>query len=151
MRAINHAMSGAIIGMTVASPILAAALAFVSHFVLDAVPHHVDNEHYPIGSKPFTTILIADALLCIALVIVLFTVLPTWMAFVATSCAFLATSPDTMWIRRFVIARRSGIDPGVKGFMQNVHAKTQWSETPQGKWVELVAGIIFGSILVKLL
>lgn len=151
MRAINHAMSGAIIGLTISSPVIAGGLAFASHFVLDAVPHHVDNERYPIGSRPFTRILITDALLCVGLVAVLFAALPVWTAATAALCAFLATSPDMMWIGRFVTARRSGNDPGAKGFMQNVHAKTQWNETPQGKWVEFVAVILFVLVLTKLL
>lgn len=151
MRAINHAMTGAIIGLSVGNPVVAAGLAFASHFVFDALPHHVDNDRYPIGSKPFTWILLADAFLCVGLVAVLFVFLPWWTAAVASLCAFLATSPDLMWVGRYVTARRTGSDPGVDGPIQRFHAWTQWSETPPGKWIEFVAAALFVFVLTKLI
>ena len=45
MTATNHALSGALIGLAVMQPILALPLAFVSHFMLDAVPHFGFDEH----------------------------------------------------------------------------------------------------------
>ena len=35
----NHLLAGSLIGLTVAQPALAIALAFASHFVMDALPH----------------------------------------------------------------------------------------------------------------
>jgi hypothetical protein len=151
MRAINHAMTGAIIGLSVGNPVVAAGLALASHFVLDAVPHHGDNRRYPISSRLFTKILMVDATLCVALVVMLFILLPWWTAAAVSFCAFLATSPDLMWIDRFMVARRKGGDPGIRGRIQWFHAKVQWSETPQGKWIELVAAVLFIYVLNKLI
>lgn len=150
MRAINHAMTGAIIGLTVGNPVAAAGLALASHFVFDAVPHHGDNERYPISSKLFTRILIVDAMLCLVLVAMLFFLLPFWTATIVSLCAFLATSPDLMWIDRFMVARHKGGDPGIRGRIQWFHAKVQWSETPHGKWVELIAMVTFVYVLTRL-
>ena len=42
----NHVLSGALLGLTAPTPASAAARGFVSHFVLDALPHFgVDEEH----------------------------------------------------------------------------------------------------------
>jgi hypothetical protein len=39
MYQIVHGMAGAVIGSRLDSPILAFILGFVSHFILDAIPH----------------------------------------------------------------------------------------------------------------
>jgi hypothetical protein len=36
----NHALTGALIGLSVANPVLALPLAFVSHLLQDTVPHY---------------------------------------------------------------------------------------------------------------
>lgn len=39
MIATNHALTGAAIAVVIKQPILAIPLAFVSHFICDAIPH----------------------------------------------------------------------------------------------------------------
>ena len=40
MTAPNHALTGALIGLTISNPALALPLAFLSHLVCDAIPHY---------------------------------------------------------------------------------------------------------------
>src|SRR5665647_1622052 len=95
MRAINHAMTGAIIGLSVAAPV-AIPLAFASHFAMDALPH---EGNLKLSHKKNTVILAGDIALCFVLALIIFVVRPPywWLAIV---CAFLATSPDVMWFRQ---------------------------------------------------
>jgi len=136
MRATNHALTGAVIGLTIANPALALPLAFLSHFAQDAIPHYDNKERFPLGSKQFTQTLLADAFLCGVLVLVLAVSAPErWLA--SAVCAFLATSPDLMWIPRYMYAERTGIDPGPKGVIQRFHALVQWCERKWGLFVEI--------------
>lgn len=135
MRAINHAMTGAAIGLAVANPGIAVPVALLSHFVLDAVPHYSDEDKFSIGTKIFSTVLVLDALLCVVLVGLLYVVSPmNW--FVPAACAFLATSPDFLWIPRFLVTMRTGIDPGENSTIEKFHAWIQWKAWPTGYWVE---------------
>jgi len=136
MRAINHALTGAVVGLTISNPIVAVGIAFVSHFALDAIPHYDDKRRFDLGTRGFTFILLLDATLCLFLVATLFAFSPDdW--FMPSLCAFAATSPDLMWISRYLTARVTGKDPGVKGVIQQFHHHIQWKAWPGGLWIEL--------------
>ncbi len=70
MTATNHAVTGAIIGLTVANPVAAVVAALLSHFILDMIPHFGSDEDF-ISTMKFRVMLVVDALLCVALVIFL--------------------------------------------------------------------------------
>jgi hypothetical protein len=150
MRAINHALTGAAVGLVVTNPAIALPLAIMSHFVLDTVPHHTDDERFPKGSKAFNLILLADALLCGLLVLVLFFSVPgNWL--LPAVCAFLATSPDLMWIRRFLVSLRTGNDPGPSGIVEEFHSIIQWKAWPGGVWIETAWAITALFVLSNLI
>ncbi len=133
MTATNHAMTGAIIGLTVSNPVAAVVIAFFSHFVLDAIPHFgVDKDFYK--TKPFKVLLAIDALLCVVLVAVLFSYHHTnW--FVPALAAFAAASPDLWSFKRFYYAKK---DKFYKpGYIARFASKIQWFEHPTGALVEL--------------
>ena len=147
MRAINHAMTGAIIGLSITAPI-ALPLAFVSHFAMDAVPHH-DNPN--LSRKKFTQFLALDICLCIALVIVLFIIQPKYW-FLAILCAALATSPDIMWFKPFITHASSKPKPLHKrSILVRFHTKVQWYQEPIGIISEIIWGIITFVVLFYLL
>ncbi len=134
MRAINHAVTGAVIAVASGNAWLAVPAAIASHFVLDAIPHHGDAHKVP-DSQSFTNTLIADALLCIGLVAVLSVWQPShWQ--LASVCAFLATSPDLMWIGRFRNARR-GLKPPRFNTIMRFHSQIQWFQRPIGVVTEV--------------
>lgn len=148
MTATNHALTGALIGLSVVSP-AALLLAVGSHFVLDAVPHYAD-ERVSFRSKRFVLQLALDLTLCIGLALFLALTRPDqWL--LAVICAFLATSPDLMWMPRFIHALRKQTEPKTKNLIVRFHGAIQWFERPIGIVVELAwcAGSIV--LLAKLI
>jgi len=101
-----------------------------------------------VGSKRFRNILIGDASLCIILVIVLAIFQPSnWL--LAAICAFVATSPDLMWLDKF---RRAQVGLPVQknhSLILRFHAGIQWFEKPVGLIVEAVWAVV-AVILLKL-
>lgn len=151
MTATNHALTGAVIGMTVSNPVFAVMLAFLSHFALDALPHYGPKKG-DIGGNRFRNYLLLDISLCIVLVLILaFTSPQHW--FLAAVCAFFATSPDAMWLPDFVRARRgqkqrtfSGRGPLVR-----LHAWVQWYQKPLGAITEALWLVVAGGTLTWLM
>ena len=133
MTATNHAMTGAIIGLTLSNPVIAVVAAFLSHFVLDAIPHFgIDPDFYK--TKPFRILLAIDTLLCVGLVAVLFSYHHTnW--FVPALAAFAAASPDLWSFKRFYYARKH--KPYTPGYVARFASKIQWFERPLGAVVEV--------------
>ncbi len=144
MTATNHALTGAAIGLVVGQPWLAIPLAFVSHFICDAIPHFKvntkNNKH--LKTKWFQNYLITEFLICVLIVALLAYYQPyNWL--LAALCAFFAASPDLFSIRQYRQSRTNKKwQPTVYGkFATNI----QWFERPIGAVVEvawLVAMII---------
>jgi len=143
----NHALTGALIGLTVSDPILAGSLAFLSHFVCDAIPHYdspasgTTAQHK--SSRFIGEQLIGGATLCLLLVIWLAASRPHhWL--LAAVCAFLAASPDLFWIPRFVHELRTGTDRPPRSWFLRFHAWVQWKTGPGLWWVETIwaAGLL---------
>jgi len=132
--ATNHALTGAVIGMVVSNPWIAVPTALVSHFVCDAIPHFGMGKEF-IRTKAFRNFLIFDAALCIVLVLFLGMVQPAyWM--LAAVCAFVATSPDLLWIPLYKKSLQ-GKGYTFTGFYKFA-ADIQWFERPIGGIVELL-------------
>lgn len=135
MMATNHALAGALLGLSIGHPI-ALPLAFASHFALDSIPHYTD-ERLKISSKRFVYLLLVDAFLCFLLVTMLALVRPDqWL--LAALCAFLATSPDFMWVGKFLRARRGEAEQALTNPIMRFHSRIQWFTRPVGAVVELV-------------
>jgi hypothetical protein len=152
MTAINHALTGSVIAFIVVNPLLALPAALLSHFVCDAIPHFGTNQESGayMRSTFFKRLLIADAGLCVLLVLILALVRPDhWL--LAAICAFLATTPDLLWIAKFRRAQRRG---GVSNdnWLLTFAAAIQWFERPSGAIVEaawLVAGIVMVDVFIR--
>ena len=148
MRAINHAMTGAIIGLSVATPV-ALPLALVSHFALDALPH---EGNLGLSHKTNTAVLAGDIALCFVLVVIIFAVRPQYW-WLAVLCAFLATSPDFMWLN---LHRDHGQGKTPKPISERhivvrLHHKVQWFQQPIGIVTEVVWAVITATCLYFLL
>ena len=150
MTAINHAITGAVIGFVVGAPLLALPIAFVSHFVCDAMPHFdpsMPAEQW-ICTKAFTRLLIVDALLCLLLIAVLAVMHPyNWL--LAAMCAFVAASPDLYWIRRFTLTRRGLV--WTANWFERFAIAIQWFTAPIGAVVELVWFSTFAVLILPFL
>lgn len=148
MRAINHALTGAAIGLAVGQPAVALPVAFLSHFVLDMVPHF-GTKHDAVGGRNFRNWLLADAVLCLCLVIGLVAVRPhAW--WLAAACAFAAAAPDLASAPRFFALQR-GHEHQTSSRFVRLAKRIQWFERPIGAVVEVVwfgaAVFVLASIL----
>jgi hypothetical protein len=133
--ATNHALTGAIIGLVVASP-AALPLAFLSHYLLDALPHFgwPEDRIKVHKSKVFQNYLIAEAFLCFLIVLVLFITQPANWGLAAV-CAFLAAAPDLFSMGRYFKERAGKLwKPNV---YQEFASRIQWFERPIGGIVEI--------------
>jgi hypothetical protein len=152
MRAINHSLTGAIIGLSVGSPV-ALPLALASHYVLDVIPHsgNKTSDEYNrkwVKSRLFAWLLLIDAALCGLLVLVLAVTQPQHWP-LAALCAFVAAAPDFLSVNYFRQIKT------VKPWQPNLYTRfahgIQWFEKPIGALVEVawfVAGIILLGIYI---
>ncbi len=151
MTATNHALTGAVIGLTLGNPLLAVPAAFVSHFILDGIPHFCSSkpEAEWLASGRFKALLIADATLCLLLVLGLGVSRPEhWL--VGIACAFVATTPDFMWVGKFIDAQRHRPLRTHNNFLVRLHDRVQWSETPYGALTEIVWFLSAGLTILHL-
>jgi hypothetical protein len=135
--AINHALTGAAIGLVVGEPLIALPAALASHYICDALPHWTPDTppDKRLRSSAFRNYLIAEALLCFALVVVLALTRPEHWALAAV-CAFVAASPDLLWIPRYIktLSGKQWKPSAYSKFALNI----QWFTKPVGAVVEIV-------------
>lgn len=144
MTATNHALTGAIIGLTIHHPVSAISLAVVSHFLLDIIPHfgYGKQQDEKLISNNFRNYLIVEAILCFLIVIVVLVIRPEYWL-LAVICAFAAASPDLFSYNRYRTIRAGKI------YKPNAYSKfassIQWFERPIGAVVEIfwALGAIF--------
>ena len=150
MQAINHALTGAVIGLTIEAPEIAIPIAITSHFALDAMPHYgptVPDEVRLVRNR-FVALLVADAILCLLLVFLLMIRRPqNWI--LAVLCACAAAAPDFWSLRRFIRYRAK--QPYHPGRIARFHTKIQWFQRPIGWPVEVVWFCAMSMILSTLI
>jgi len=136
MTAINHALTGTVIGLVVGQPLVAVPAAIASHFVCDALPHFGSSlpEKVLLKTQAFRNYLLAEAVLCFLLVVSLAVFRPQhWL--LAAVCAFAAAAPDLLSARRYLAIR------GGRAWRSNRYDKfasgIQWFERPIGAVVEV--------------
>lgn len=142
MIATNHALAGALIGLTVGNPLIAVPAALLSHFVMDALPHFDTGTFFGGIERPgFQHYLLGDAIFCGLIVLALFASQPAhWQS--AALCAFIATAPDFLSLRKFLAIQRG--KPFQPNVVERFTKRIQWFERLSGWPVEatwLVAGI----------
>lgn len=146
MTATNHALTGAVIGLVVANPLVALLAAFISHFICDSIPHYASSAPSKklLKTNRFRNYLIVEASLCFLVVVCLAITRPHhWL--VAAICAFLAASPDLFWINRYVTLRHGRT--WRPNLFSKFAARIQWFQRPIGAVVE-VAWFIAAIVLL---
>ena len=140
MTATNHMLTGAVIAVAVKQPALVVPLAFLSHFVLDAIPHfgiHEDDVLRRNKHPLFRAVVGVDILLVIAVVIALPLLVSSVSWWVVLLAMLAAYAPDSVWLVRFWREMKTQTwRPG--GWYARWHQKIQWSEKPWGLSVEVV-------------
>lgn len=141
MTATNHALTGALIGVTLTNPVVAILVAFLSHFVLDAFPHYTDetvSDEQRLRSRKFKLLLIADTVGCAMVVLLLFFIARDhWL--IASVTAFVATTPDMFWFPKFINFNNNKPNRQPNIFLK-FHHNIQWCTKRWGKWVEILWG-----------
>lgn len=139
----NHALTGAAIGLAVQQPLMVIPLAFVSHFVLDVVPHFGGHPIYEWGNKHFSKLIAFDAVLCIAGVGVALVFAPHAAISILLGVAF-AMLPDLALVHYYTSGRH-------KHWFHDFHLGIQWFERPPGLLVEAVYLVFIGTALLALI
>jgi hypothetical protein len=149
----NHALTGALIAVSVGQPAIAVPLAFASHFVLDAIPHFGISKdlNKRNQSRLFNTILIVDMIIasCLFLLAIwlhsVFAVslLAVWAAMFAAIC------PDLIWGYRFYREKHGETDIPMNLFSR-FHSRIQWFERPTGLSVEFAWMVLIPLVLWSL-
>ncbi len=140
MTATNHALTGALIGFSISDPWVALPLAFLSHFILDVIPHYGSNQNSNnwIKTTKFKIILTIDICCCLVLGSLLLIFRPKGFV-LALICAIIATSPDLIHIRKFILLNKHKT---IKlNVIERFSAVIQWYERPSGAFVELIYGL----------
>lgn len=145
MTGFNHTLAGSIIAVLVPAPFV-PLVAFMSHFVLDAVPHFGNLSWAPDHgdrsfSRKFVLLLIGDAIGCFASLFFAWWLFPDkWL--IITIGAFFAAGPDFLWL----------IDGKIKWLKPFFRFATwiQWGERPWGWTLEIVYATLFCLLLIRL-
>lgn len=146
MTGTNHSIVGALIGITVGMPIVAIPIAFMSHFLLDAMPHFGEQ----FSEKSWRTKMVWGVdIVGLVILVILFAIAPIENKWVVGASAFAAFSPDIAWIYRFIVLEKLGtLPPPPKNALNAFHARIQTMEFRNGYFVEfgvtsLLVGVIF--------
>lgn len=142
MTALNHAVTGSIIGFILSNPFLALIFAFLSHFILDMIPHfgNKSNKNW-IKTKTFRYFLIIDIFLTIDYGLLILFIHPDHYI-LSFWCAFIATSPDLAYLKGFIYSLRNKVYK--PGRIVQLFAKIQQSESYYGIIIELT--YLFGAL-----
>ena len=146
MTATNHVLTGAAIAVLIPQPVLAIIAAFVSHFVLDVLPHFgLDLEAEERDRhKVFRFVLLVDIILTVAAFLIVPVLAAHYAAWwLVALCMAAAYAPDLVWVHRFLRAAQAG-EYAPHGRFALFHKNIQWGESPHGMIVEIawLAGAI---------
>lgn len=97
MTASNHALTGVLLIASVTNPVVGLSVAFLSHFMLDAVPHWNYGGIKSRRSGKYIYLLAVDAVIAGAILLSIALLQPVgWVLLLAG--ALCAMSPDLMWL-----------------------------------------------------
>lgn len=145
MTATNHGLVGSVVAITLHRyPLLAIAVAPFTHFILDAIPHYGDSS-LDLRSGKFFRILFSDMALAV-LSTLLIAFVWSQIAWLIILCAFLAASPDLMWLWLEYI---KPTDRKNWPLIARFHSLIQWSQTRPGFIVETIwFFVLFPTLLI---
>lgn len=129
----NHIVAGALIAAVIPQPLIAIPLAFLSHFLLDALPHFGDTEKHSWLNRNFSLILLIDTLISAGFLLTLMVMQPdNWGLMVISG--LVAVSPDALWLP-YYLDELKGITRE-HGKLAKLFKWIQWGERPWGLIIE---------------
>lgn len=144
----NHMITGAVIGAVATNPWVGVPVAFVSHFVLDMLPHYGYEGPSEMIRDKFTLfwfVTITDGLLVISLLSILFF---GYDRLDLVLYALIAASPDLPWIYLFLTNKFKTV-PYKNAFLR-FHAHIQQLESPQAIVMDIIYAVGVGCLLYSL-
>lgn len=144
----NHVITGAVIAVAIKQPAAALPLAFLSHFVLDFIPHFGYKGHRgftEVFKHRLSFVVIAFDALMVAWLVGSF----RQYGLIAYLGGLAAIAPDFIWLYRYYGFERHGKKPPVNKFA-NWHNQIQWCERPWGLMIEIAWFVAFSFLLTKL-
>lgn len=136
-------MTGAAIALAVRQPLLAAPLAFLSHFVLDITPHFGGTPVYEYGHKVFPYIIVGDTVLTSGVLALICALVPLQTALILL-CALCAILPDILLFTYYTNGRPDT-------WFHRLHLGMQWFERPQGAIVEAAYAFFISTVVIALM
>lgn len=143
MTGYNHALTGAAIALAVRQPLLAAPLAFLSHFALDVTPHFGGTPIYEYGHKLFPFIMVGDGVITTSVLFVICAFVPLQTALILL-CALCAILPDVLLFTYYANGRPNT-------WFHRIHLTMQWFERPEGAMVEAAYALFITTAVVALI
>lgn len=151
MTATNHALTGAVVALALKRPELALPAAFLSHFVIDMIPHYnppgASRHNFKSYSaswtkkmdrKSFKIIFALDMVLLLVVMISLpFLSPPDVSPATVFLGMLLAISPDFVGGFQYLISAVSNMK-FKNGWFTKIHIRLQLLERPWGIYIELV-------------
>lgn len=137
MTGFNHAAVGGLLAVALPLP-LAIPAAFISHFVLDMLPHYGIPQHRRDKSWFWRIFGTTDFLAVIFLIVGLSVF--SWQRLDVLLCALIAVSPDFVWVVR-IIANRSFDLSNNQSWFTKMHVRIQRFERPWGVYIEVPLAI----------
>lgn len=147
MTASNHLYTGAALAMTVQRPLAGIALALVSHFVLDILPHYGQKSESVVNWFKYRATWLVEGLnvIGIPLLIYLLWGQPWWVY----AAAAMALAPDITWLFRYYWYERYGLQASSYA-LTRFHSRIQRWERPWGAVVELVFFLTVATAIITM-
>lgn len=139
MIGLNHALTGAIIGLAVQKPLLVIPLAFASHFLLDMLPHF-GGHVYQWGHRHFGKIIAVDGIITLLAVMIIVFAIPSLTIPVLLG-VFFGMLPDALLVPYYLNGKKPH-------WFHDFHLRIQWYEKPPGILVEGIYLFILIAILL---
>ena len=136
-------LTGTAIALAVKQPLLAAPLAFISHFFLDATPHFGGTPFYEYGHKWFPYIMATDGVISAGAVFFICSLVPS-LATLILLCVLCAILPDVLLLHYYAHNRP-------QSWFHRLHLNIQWFERPPGAIVEASYLVFISTVITALI
>ncbi len=148
MTGLNHAVTGAVVAAAINQPAVALPAAFLSHFVIDAIPHY-DYVHLLNHRRLLRSFIAFDAIACLVFGFILGYSIHQHTALIIWGAIF-GTLPDAMlWIPAILQrAQKKVSTPGFLIRVRQVHKDLQ-RETGWGILIEAGWLVLMSSLLIR--
>lgn len=135
MTGINHVVTGAVVATMVSQPLVAVPLAFLSHFIMDTLPHygHRDDRYWV--SRAYKRVVAIDTCLVLAFFGMLLVFQPHNWAYIAL-ISVVALAPDILWLPYYIHDLRSA-ELKQRSPLVRFLKRIQLGEFPRGIYIEL--------------